>query len=120
MTQEDQQFLKALVDRRILTRELLTVRSAALETIAREKGIARALGAVFNIPENIIADSLAEVFNFARMPIANEIETAPGTDTHRRRDYSISRSSRYSSLAWNSRWPSSTPRPNRSSCTCSG
>ena len=77
MTTEEQQFLKALVDRHSLTRELLNVKGSAFETVAREKGVARALTAVFNLSEDIIADTLAEVFNFARMPIAKEIETAP-------------------------------------------
>jgi type IV pilus assembly protein PilB len=77
MTKEDQQFLKALVERGKLNPELLRVKGSAFETAEREKGMARALTAVFSLSEDVIADTLAEVFNFARMPIAKEIETAP-------------------------------------------
>ena len=77
MTTEDLQFLKALVDRGILDPVLLKLRKGSLETSAREKGVARALTAVFSLSENVIADTLAKVFNCARMSIANEIETAP-------------------------------------------
>jgi len=77
MTLEDQQYLKALVDRGILNREMLNVKKGSFETIAHEKGTARALTTVFNLSEDVVADTLSEVFNFARMPIANEIETAP-------------------------------------------
>ena len=77
MTAEDQQFLKALVDRRSLSRELLKVKGASFEIIAREKGLARALTAVFNLSEDVIADTLSEVFKAGRMTIAKEIETAP-------------------------------------------
>jgi len=77
MTTEEQQFMKALVERGILTLEQLKVKGSAFETIAREKGVARALTAVFNLSEDVIANTLAAVFSFARMSIANEIETAP-------------------------------------------
>ncbi|HTX17191.1 MAG TPA: GspE/PulE family protein [Bacteroidota bacterium] len=77
MTPEEQQFLKALTDRRLLDRDLLTVRRAAFEALARDKGVTRALAATFGLSEEILADTLCKTFKGARMPIAVEIETAP-------------------------------------------
>jgi len=77
MTLEDQHYLKALVERRILNRESFNVKKGSFETIAREKGVARGLAAVFGLSEDVIANTLSDVFKFARMPISNEIETAP-------------------------------------------
>jgi type IV pilus assembly protein PilB len=53
------------------------VRKNALETVVREKGLTRAVAAVFGISEEILADTLSEVFNAGRMHIAGEIDTAP-------------------------------------------
>jgi type IV pilus assembly protein PilB len=77
MTKEDQQFLTALIDQRTLDRELLRARRGALETSAREKGLARALVSIFKLEENAVADALCKVFGAGRMSIASEIETAP-------------------------------------------
>jgi type IV pilus assembly protein PilB len=77
MTTEDQHFLTALIDQNILDRELLRVRRGALETSAREKGLAHALVSIFKLDENAVADALCKVFGAGKMSIASEIETAP-------------------------------------------
>jgi hypothetical protein len=69
MNAEEQQFLKALVDRHVLDGELLNVRKNALETAARDKGFMRTVAGAFGLREEVLADVLSDVFKWGRMKI---------------------------------------------------
>ncbi|HEY5614630.1 MAG TPA: GspE/PulE family protein, partial [Bacteroidota bacterium] len=77
MTAENQRLLDRLITQGLLQGELVRAKNSLLENSISDKGLARGLIEQFGLSEDTIVEAICKEFGFARMPIVNEIETAP-------------------------------------------